>query len=169
MLRTTASLANTLLLLSQAQAKSAIAIKQIVKLNPQELRQVFPTTTTTAAASTSAAAPGRSHSGTGVGPCTMPDGGSKTTQAMSHKDRLRAAVRGALGSKHPHEADLSDSQFLGRAGSDASSASAGTKRNTSTRLVDYDESKNDHEGTSLATGTDSDANPVDEMYVSRQR
>lgn len=63
-------MANSLLLLSQTQAKSALALKRIVKLRPNALATL------------------RSH-------------------------RLRATVRGALDSNT--EADISDSQFLGRA------------------------------------------------------
>jgi hypothetical protein len=128
-----ASLANSMLLLSQTQAKSALALKGIVKLNPAELRQVLP-----------------SSSGGGVD--------ASRSAAISHKERLRAAVRGALGSRHPHEADISDSQFLGRATSGPSSNAAPSKAN--------DDSRNDHEGgTLLAEGQESDHNPVDEMYA----
>jgi len=65
-----ASMANSLLLLSQTQAKSALALKRIVKLRPNAL-------------------------------------------ATLRTNRLRATVRGALSSNT--EADISDSQFLGRA------------------------------------------------------
>eukprot|EP00536_Pseudo-nitzschia_multiseries_P003344 jgi/Psemu1/64098/estExt_Genemark1.C_510060 len=80
----------SLLLLSQTQAKSAIALKGIVKLNPTELQQILP-------------------------PSSRNFNDDHASAAMSHKERLRAAVRGALSSSHPHEADLSDSQFLGKA------------------------------------------------------
>lgn len=123
-------LVNSMLLLSQTQAKSALALKSLVKLNPVELQLILP-----------------SSSGGG------PD--ASTTATMSHKERLRAAVRGALGSHHPHEADMSDSQFLGRAVSGPSS-NPPSKAN--------DDSRNDHEGgTLLAEGQESNHNPVDEM------
>ena len=63
-------MANSLLLLSQTQAKSALALKRIVKLRPNALSTL-------------------------------------------RTNRLRATVRGALSSNT--EADISDSQFLGRA------------------------------------------------------
>ena len=65
-----ASMANSLLLLSETQAKSALALKRIVKLRPNAL-------------------------------------------ATLRTNRLRATVRGALSSNT--EADISASQFLGRA------------------------------------------------------
>lgn len=111
-----------MLLLSQAQAKSAIALKKIIQLNPEELIQALP---------------------------TSDDSLKNTLTSISHKDRLRAAVRGALGSKN-HEADISDSQFLGRA---------------STNPGNYEETKyNEVEiETSSPTGTDVNHNPVDDM------
>jgi hypothetical protein len=150
------SLANTLLLLSQTQAKSAIALKQIVKLNPQELRQVFPLSST----------PMSSTSTSGRNGTTVPeDKSSSTTSGLSHKDRLRAAVRGALGSKHPHEADLSDSQFLGRASpSVGGGGGSRTGRNSvAAASTANDDSRNDQEGTILASGASNSSNPVDEM------
>ena len=123
-----ASLANSMLLLSQTQAKSALALKEIVKLNPTELQQVLPSSS---------------------------EGGTEKSASSSHKERLRAAVRGALGSRHPHEEDISDSQFLGRATSGPSN-NALAKAN--------DDSRNDSEGgTLLAEGSESNFNPVDEM------
>lgn len=82
-----ASFAKPMLLLSQTQAKSAIALKKIIQLNPEELNRALP---------------------------SSDDSVKSSSTAITHKDRLRAAVRGALGSKN-HEADISDSQFLGRA------------------------------------------------------
>jgi hypothetical protein len=122
-----------MILLSQTQAKSALALKGIAKLNPAELQQVFPSTE-------------------GKG------GGSSTTAAISHKERLRAAVRGALGSRHPHEEDISDSQFLGR-------ATSGPASNAPPFKANEDDSRNDHEGgTLLSEGQEeSSHNPVDEM------
>lgn len=134
--------------MSQTQAKSAIALKGIVKLNPAELRQVLPPS-----------------SRGGDGPDT------NASAAISHKERLRAAVRGALGSRHPHEADLSDSQFLGRAPADAGGAAAAPGRRGNGR---NDCSRADQEGGTLLTeGQESSpsssshggspSNPVDEM------
>ena len=122
-------------MLSQTQARSAIALKGIVKLDPTELRSVLP-----------------------------PSSGSdafdaKASAALSHKERLRAAVRGALGSRHPHEADISESQFLGDATATAG-ASTPTKNSTN------DDASNDQKGTLLTEGQESpsdSANPVDEM------
>eukprot|EP00980_Cylindrotheca_fusiformis_P023721 scaffold10871_cov177-Cylindrotheca_fusiformis.AAC.1 len=113
------SFAKTMLLLSQTQAKSALALKSMIKLNPEELLQALP-----------------ASYGTSEG---------ASSKSLSHKDRLRAAVRGALGSKN-HEADISDSQFLGRA----------TKSD--------DEAKyNEEEGETVLPGADTGHNPVDEM------
>ena len=50
---------------------------------------------------------------------------------MSQKDRLRAVVRGALSSSHPHEEDLSDSQFLGKAELDATGKAIAMKTKSS--------------------------------------
>ncbi|KAL3924327.1 MAG: hypothetical protein SGILL_001110 [Bacillariaceae sp.] len=128
------SLANSLLMLSQTQARSAISLKSIVKLNPSELRSVLPPSSSTEALD------------------------PKATAVLSHKERLRAAVRGALGSRHPHEADISESQFLGDATTKRAAAAASTKND--------DENMNDQEGTLLTEGQESpsnSANPVDEM------
>lgn len=139
-----ASLANSLLLLSQTQAKSALSLKGIVKLSEAELRQIFPSTD----------ADGKSNSGTAT--------------TMTQKDRLRAAVRGALGSRHPHEEDISDSQFLGRASSDPpqSEASPSPSGDPSPAISMDDEIIDDERGTLLSEGQDSNNNAVDEMYVS---
>jgi hypothetical protein len=78
-------LSNSLLLLSQAQAKSALALKRFLKQHPEGLqRSVSP----------------------GSGDATI-------TSSLSQKERLRATVRGALDTRN--EADISDSVFLGRA------------------------------------------------------
>jgi hypothetical protein len=74
---------------------------------------------------------------------------------MSHKERLRAAVRGALGSRHPREEDISDSTFLGRA------VPGSSPNNSSTD--NYDSGKHEDDGTLLAASQDSNHNPVDEM------
>ena len=117
-----------MLLLSQTQTRSALALKGIVKLNPGELQQILPSSS---------------------------EGGVDASAAVSQKERLRAAVRGALGSHHPHEADISDSQFLGRATSDTSPHAPSRS--------DEDSSSNQEAGTLLAEGQESNHNPVDEM------
>jgi len=140
-------LASSLLLLSQTQAKSAIALKSIVKLKPSELRQILP-------------------------PSSRDSAEDYSSTAMSQKDRLRAVVRGALSSRHPHEEDLSDSQFLGRAEMETTGRGAATTKSRS--AVSHNENKvgrksnknnetrNDHEGT-LLTEEQGSSNPVDEM------
>jgi len=128
------SLSNSMLLLSQAQAKSALALKNIVKLSPAELQRVLPSSST--------------------------KGTDTQCASITQKDRLRAAVRGALGSRHPHEADLSDSQFLGNVTSESKESSP----NLGSELQNMDDDGNDHEkGTLLAHGQESTPNPVDEM------
>ena len=146
-----ASLASSLQLLSQAQAKSALALKRIVKLSSSDLLKVMPP-----------ASSGNS-------------GGSSTTTSnppLSRKERLRAAVRGALGSHHPHEEDISDSIFLGKA--DATTISAANKTphplaTTSSRANDQTAYEQHNEGGTLVSASQDsphDSNPVDEMYVS---
>jgi len=133
-----ASLANTLLLLSQAQAKSALSLKSIVKLSSAELRQIFPSYEP-----------------------ESKEGSASTT--MTSEDRLRAAVRGALGSHHPHEADISDSQFLGRATSEpVQQNSQAESRSSSEKSVKQDLDE-EEKGTLLWEGQDSGHNAVDEM------
>lgn len=111
-----------MLLLSQTQAKSAIALKKIIQLHPEELIQALP---------------------------TSDDSPKHLPTSISHKDRLRAAVRGALGSKN-HEADISDSQFLGRA-----TANPGNYEETKYNEVEIE--------TSSPVGADTNHNPVDDM------
>jgi hypothetical protein len=117
-------------LLSQTQAKSALALKRIVKLSPADLRQVMPSSTDRGS-----------------------DGGH--TAAISHKERLRAAVRGALGSRHPHEEDISDSTFLGR-------ASSGPTANVLSS-ANYVSDNNNEIGTLVSSSHEFSHNPVDEM------
>ncbi|VEU44967.1 unnamed protein product [Pseudo-nitzschia multistriata] len=138
-------LASSLLLLSQTQAKSAIALKGIVKLNPAELRQI-------------------------LSPSSRDSGDNPVPAAASHKERLRAAVRGALSS-HPHEADLSDSQFLGSAENETTGKLATTKNRLTSVLNDSkgarkkknDDIRNDHEGTLLVAEEQNISNPIDVM------
>lgn len=132
------SLANSFLLLSQSQAKSALALKGIVKLNAAELNKVFP----------------------------LSDPESKLTDksaTMTQKDRLRAAVRGALGSRHPHEADISDSQFLGRATSDGVGRKPNIPGNQIQSPSRDERIPEDESGTLVWEGQDSNHNAVDEM------
>lgn len=83
---------------------------------------------------------------------------------MTQKDRLRAAVRGALGSRHPHEEDISDSQFLGRATSDPPKSKAQTVNDSSSPAkAGDDQTSDDERGTLLWEGQDSNHNAVDEM------
>lgn len=121
--------AKSMLLLSQTQAKSALALKGIIKLNPAELLKALPS------------AEGEK------------DGANSQ---MTHKDRLRAAVRGALGSRHPHEADISDSQFLGSVKT--------TGPQSRTPKMDDESKEGSDEGETLLPGaTEENHNPVDEM------
>lgn len=130
-----------MLLLSQTQAKSALALKNIVKLSPTELRQILPSNSLNGSDKTTS----RHH--------------HHSSHSMTQKDRLRAAVRGALGSRHPHEADLSDSQFLGNAASD----SKGQTKHASSDMDGEDEKSSQEKGTLLSDGQESTHNPVDEM------
>lgn len=75
------AMANSLLLLSQTQAKSALALKRIVKQQPL---------------------PNDSNASK-----------NPRSKIITQKDRLRAAVRGALVTRN--EEEMSDSAFLGRA------------------------------------------------------
>ena len=119
-------------------------MKRILKLAPADLRQAFPSSASSAA--------------------SIISNNTNNTAIMSQKERLRAAVRGALGSRHPHEADISESQFLGDASSTVTknttqsinAADAATSR-------EDDGSRTEEGGTLLAESQDSDSNPVDEM------
>lgn len=105
-------MANSLLLLSETQAKSALALKRIVKLRPNAL-------------------------------------------ATLRSNRLRATVRGALNSNT--EADISNSQFLGR---------ATTNQLQEQRLQPLGASASkggDSDSASEAADTLQEQNPVDEM------
>lgn len=82
------NMANSLLLLSQTQAKSALALKRIVK------QQQNP------------ASPHENDDDANRGR-------RRGSQVLTQKDRLRAAVRGALVTRN--EEDISDSAFLGKA------------------------------------------------------
>jgi len=144
-------LASSLLLLSQTQAKSAIALKGIVVLNPTELRQILP-------------------------PSSRECVDANASAVISQKDRLRAAVRGALSSRHPHEADISDSTFLGSTEIETVSknliggttlSTTGCSKNKAMQMKKNDNDlRNDNEGNLLTEEHDyseNNSNPVDEM------
>jgi hypothetical protein len=123
----TASMVKSLLLLSQTQAKSALALKRVVKLRPNSLLQTKNNKSAT--------------------------GSSSLSRSTTHKERLRATVRGVYDNRT--EEDISDSAFLGRATSSPSSNSAraaeardGTANQSSFR---HDDDPSGHN------------NPVDEM------
>ena len=97
------SMARSFLLLSQTQAKTALILKKVLQVQNQT-------------------------SGTGVSlsePYVVNKGVAKTN-VSSHKDRLRATVRGALEGKT--EADISNSVFLGKAVSKAKSLTTAEQR-----------------------------------------
>jgi len=102
-------MANALLVLSETQAKSALALKRIVKLRPNTLSTL-------------------------------------------RSNRLRATVRGALSSNT--EADISDSQFLGR----ATTNQPQSKPAASDSRINTDQFENDNNDDTLQK-----QNPVDEM------
>jgi hypothetical protein len=113
--------------LSQNQAKSALVLKRILKQRPSDSQRLATSTVGGTGAAAAAAAT------------------TLSSDMSSHKERLRAAVRGAMGQRK--EADMSDSVFLGRASTSASSTQA--KPTTTERI----ESKTKPES----------SNPVDDM------
>jgi hypothetical protein len=123
-----ASMARSLLLLSQTQAKSALALKRVVKLRPNSL---LPTKNNKSAT------------------------GSSNNRSTTHKERLRATVRGVYDNRT--EEDISDSAFLGRATSAYPSnhpAAAAEQRDgdASQSSFRHNDDSNSHNN-----------NPVDEM------
>jgi hypothetical protein len=112
--------------LSQNQAKSALVLKRILKQRPSDSQRLATSTVGGTGGAAAAAA-------------------TLSSDMSSHKERLRAAVRGAMGQRK--EADMSDSVFLGRASTSASSTQA--KPTTTERI----ESKTKPES----------SNPVDDM------
>ena len=91
---------------------------------------------------------------------------TKTT--MSHKERLRAAVRGALGSHHPHEEDISDSVFLGKADGTMTAANKAPQAAVANTAGVNDPTPHEQHiegGTLVSASQESshDSNPVDEM------
>ena len=106
-----------------------------------------------------------SNNGTNTG-----QGGKTSTKTpLSHKERLRAAVRGALGSHHPHEEDISDSVFLGKADGTTTKANKAPQielaRNIGAHEATPQEQHSDGGALVSAASQDSshDSNPVDEM------
>lgn len=119
-------MAKSLLLLSQTQAKSALALKRVLKLRPNTLSQIKNKTAA---------------------------GNARST----HKERLRATVRGALDNRT--EADISDSAFLGRAtGGPTSSTTTSTTTGATTTVVESRDT-----AASTTQSNDNSHNPVDEM------
>ena len=122
-------MANSLLLLSQTQAKSALALKRIIKEQPLPLDS------------------------------NASDPKNPRSKILTQKDRLRAAVRGALVTRN--EEEMSDSAFLGRA----------TKGPMTSHVVDATGVKNNpNTGAQASTSTSPSShsplhNPVDDMYV----
>ena len=134
-----ASMAYSLLLLSQTQAKSALALKRVLKHQPTQ---------------------DDAKSNTNSGGSTAND--NKRQKQLTHKDRLRAAVRGALVTRK--EEDISDSAFLGRAtkgpvtaADEVTSSSSISAQNNTRTSVSRDA------GTSTSTATQTNQNPVDDM------
>jgi hypothetical protein len=130
-------MAKSLLLLSQTQAKSALALQRVVKLRPNVLSQIQKSAT----AGSSKDNDNDTNSSSSV-----------TRSPSTHKERLRATVRGALDNRK--EADISDSAFLGRA-TGGPSQQYNNNNTVTHREVDAQDANNDHSSSSQ--------NPVDEM------
>jgi hypothetical protein len=110
-------MAKSLLLLSQTQAKSALALKRVVKLRPNSLLQTK-----------------NNKSATG-----------SSSRSTTHKERLRATVRGVYDNRT--EEDISDSAFLGRATASPSNPAraAGTRDgDASQSSFRHDDDSNSH-------------------------
>ena len=123
-------MANSLLLLSQTQAKSALALKRIVRQQPT---------------------PHNSNAS---------DPKHPRSKILTQKDRLRAAVRGALVTRN--EEEMSDSAFLGK-------ATKGPMTTTgSSQVVDTSAKSTaapSISNTMSAPNSGASHNPVDDMYV----
>ena len=126
-------MANSLLLLSQTQAKSALALKRIVRQQPT---------------------PHNSNAS---------DPKHPRSKILTQKDRLRAAVRGALVTRN--EEEMSDSAFLGK-------ATKGPMTTTgSSQVVDTSAKSTaapSISNTMSAPNSGASHNPVDDMYVLAQ-
>jgi len=92
------SLANSLLLLSKTQANSAISLKRIITKHSN---------TTTAPQEGKASIEQKNSSSTSGKSSNT----SSPTSLLTHQDRLRATVRGAMSTRN--EVDMTDSIFLG--------------------------------------------------------
>jgi hypothetical protein len=117
-------MAKSLLLLSQTQAKSAISLKKILKLQPKETNILS------------------SESGRTQDDSTGSTSGDKLLKivsqpVLSQKDRLRATLRGALNNHNHTEADISESTFLGRAISPTIPSSNITHQETEKHTTDH--------------------------------
>lgn len=122
-----ASMANSLLLLSQTQAKSALALKRIVRQQPTPHNSKNPA-----------------------------DPKHPRVKMLTQKDRLRAAVRGALLTRN--EKEMSDSIFLGKATKGPLVDSSGKPNSVSPSSA----TANKHTPTS-APNSGASHNPVDDM------
>jgi hypothetical protein len=111
-------LANSLLLLSKTQANSAISLKRIITKHSN--------TTDTPLEGKASIAQNNSSSTSGKSTNT-----SSPTSLLTHQDRLRATVRGAMSTRN--EVDMTDSIFLGSvAGGSQPQQHLSTPINTST-------------------------------------
>lgn len=136
------NIANSLLLLSQTQAKSALALKRIVKQQPANPSD------------------------------NSANANDERYRIVTQKDRLRAAVRGALVTRN--EEDISDSAFLGKAAKGPMTSSGGSSSSTTMRSANNGNmsasnttTTNNPSQSSAASSREGYArhNPVDEMYV----
>eukprot|EP00538_Stauroneis_constricta_P000376 CAMPEP_0119554884 /NCGR_PEP_ID=MMETSP1352-20130426/7242_1 /TAXON_ID=265584 /ORGANISM="Stauroneis constricta, Strain CCMP1120" /LENGTH=915 /DNA_ID=CAMNT_0007601547 /DNA_START=245 /DNA_END=2992 /DNA_ORIENTATION=- len=164
--KTNRPLSNSLLLLSQTQAKSAIALKRIMKLNSTDLERLMLGAANQIADGASKPTKGSKSSNSNTTSQSNQNAkssngsSSPATKDMSKEERLRAVVRGALGSGHPREADISDSMFLGRASSSSNKKQSRNDMAASSSLPNaaQDERK----------GGNANGNPVDEMMELEQ-
>lgn len=131
-----ASLANSFLLLSQTQAKSAIDLKRVLKQQPKAI--------------VSSTKPGNAGHTTSTVPQHAP---------LQYKDRLRATLRGALDTNNQREADISESMFLGKAATQLASTNVQHSQSAvpSASNIEVKNAFNSENAVSLGK------NPVDEM------
>jgi hypothetical protein len=119
----------SLLLLSQTQAKSALALKRVVKLRPNSLLSSKNNKSAT---------------------------GTSSNRSTTHKERLRATVRGVYDNRT--EEDISDSAFLGRATTSPSNNPGRAAETARDGTANQSSFRHDDDSTSHNHG-----NPVDEM------
>lgn len=129
-----ANTAQSLLLLSQTQAKSALALKRILRQQPT--------------------ANDDGDEGSAKNSKNYKHHAGSSNRRLTQKDRLRAAVRGALVTKN--EEEMSESAFLGKAteGSALQSSNKSTARQQQAAMATPKINNTTH-------------NPVDDMYVER--